>query len=162
MRFWFFVSSLCLISTLRAAAVGNVLEARKTDRGAIGFELQTVNGSLLDLYKDLHRHPELSFDEKETSKRVAAAFKQAGCEVTTGIGRLGVVGVLRNVVGPLTGPTILVRTDLDGLPVKEQTGLSYASSVITTDSQGNEVPVMHACGHDVHMACAVGTAQVLA
>jgi hippurate hydrolase len=113
--------------------------------------------SLLSLYKELHSHPELSFQEENTSKRIAAEFRKAGCEVTIGIGGYGVVGVLRN--GP--GPTVLVRTDLDGLPVKEQTGLPYASTATMKDLQGNEVPVMHACGHDIHMSCAVGTARVL-
>jgi amidohydrolase len=127
-------------------------------RPLVDAQVKQESGSLLALYKDLHRHPELSFAEKETSKRIAEELRQAGCEVTTGIGRYGVVGVFRN--GP--GPTVLVRTDLDGLPVKEQTGLSYASTVTSKDAQGVDVPVMHACGHDLHMSCAVGTARALA
>src|SRR4051794_19764004 len=101
-------------------------------RPLVDAQVKQESGSLLALYKDLHRHPELSFAEKETSKRIAEELRQAGCEVTTGIGRYGVVGVFRN--GP--GPTVLVRTDLDGLPVKEQTGLSYASTVTSKDAQG--------------------------
>lgn len=112
---------------------------------------------LVALYKHLHEHPELSFHEVETSKRVAQELRDAGAEVTEGIGKLGVVGVLKNGAGP----TVLVRSDLDGLPVKEQTGLDYASKQTTTDDEGKTVPVMHACGHDVHMTCLVGTARWL-
>lgn len=114
--------------------------------------------ALLALYKHLHSHPELSFQEVKTAERIAAELRKVGADVTTGVGKLGVVGVLRN--GP--GPTILVRTDLDALPVTEETGLPYASRVKTTDSAGKEVGVMHACGHDMHMACLVGAARWLA
>src|SRR3989454_878460 len=113
---------------------------------------------VLELYKHLHTHPELSFQEEKTSARVAEALRSAGYEVTTGVGRYGVVGILRNK----SGPTVLIRTDMDGLPVKEQTGLPYASTVTAKDPQGNEVPVMHACGHDMTMPCVVGAARVLA
>jgi hippurate hydrolase len=119
---------------------------------------QKESSSLLELYKHLHSNPELSFKEEKTSGRIAEEFKKAGYEVTTGVGGFGVVGIMRNG----DGPTVLVRTDLDALPVKEQTGLPFASTVLTKDAQGNEVPVMHACGHDIHMACAVGAARVLA
>ena len=127
-------------------------------RAAIDAQVKKETASLLSLYKELHSHPELSFQEQATSKRIAEEFKKAGCDVTTSVGQYGVVGVLRNG----RGPNILVRTDLDALPVKEQTGLPYASTVVTKDLQGNEVPVMHACGHDIHMSCAVGVARVLA
>ncbi|HYV27490.1 MAG TPA: amidohydrolase [Candidatus Eisenbacteria bacterium] len=110
------------------------------------------------LYKDLHTHPELSYHEEKTAARIAAELKQAGFDVTTKVGGHGVVGVLRNG----TGPTILLRTDLDALPVKEQTGLPYASKVRATDDKGNEVDVMHACGHDAHMTVFIGTARLLA
>ncbi|HEX8202516.1 MAG TPA: amidohydrolase [Isosphaeraceae bacterium] len=113
---------------------------------------------LLGLYRHLHTHPELSFREVETSRRIAEELRKAGAEVTTGVGKLGVVGVLRN--GP--GPTVLVRTDLDALPVTEATGLPYASRATATDDDGNPVGVMHACGHDVHMTSLVGTARWLA
>src|SRR6266576_5312175 len=112
---------------------------------------------LFELYKHLHTHPELSLHEEKTGERVAIELKQAGLEVTTGVGGYGVVGVLRNG----NGPTVLVRTDLDALPVKEQTGLPYASQARAVDDQGNEVDVMHACGHDVHMAVFAGTARLL-
>src|SRR5258708_23266398 len=114
--------------------------------------------TLFEFYKDLHTHPELSFQEEQTSARVAAECRKAGFEVTTGVGKHGVVAVLRNG----GGPTVLLRTDMDALPVKEQTGLPYASTATTLDDKGDQVPVMHACGHDAHMACAAGTARILA
>ena len=112
---------------------------------------------LEQLYRDLHAHPELSYHEEKTAAQIAAGLKQAGFDVTTNVGGHGVVGVLRNG----SGPTILLRTDLDALPVKEQTGLPYASKVRTTDDKGNEVDVMHACGHDAHMTVFLGTARLL-
>ncbi len=109
------------------------------------------------LYFDLHRHPELSFHEQRTAATLADGLRKLGFEVTTGVGKLGVVGVLKN--GP--GPTVMLRTELDALPVKEQTGLAYASQVTTHNESGVEVPVMHACGHDVHMSAWMGTATLL-
>ncbi|MFM1768529.1 MAG: hypothetical protein RJA22_1058 [Verrucomicrobiota bacterium] len=114
--------------------------------------------SLEALYREWHAHPELSFQERETARRLAAELRRAGAEVTEGVGRHGVVGVMRN--GP--GPVVLVRADLDALPVREETGLPYASTVRATNDAGLEVPVMHACGHDMHMTSLVGTARVLA
>ncbi len=114
--------------------------------------------SLFELYKHLHSHPELSFQETQSAARLADELRKAGCEVTTGVGKGGVVAVLRNG----DGPTVLLRADMDALPVKEQTGLPYASTVTAKDAQGNEVPVMHACGHDIHMTWLVGAARVLA
>ena len=111
----------------------------------------------LGLYIHLHTHPELSYQEVKTAARLAAELKRAGAKVTTGVGKLGVVGLIEN--GP--GPVVLVRTDMDALPVVEQTGLPYASKVKARDSQGREVGVMHACGHDVHMTCFIGTARWL-
>ncbi|GAB3479188.1 amidohydrolase [Nocardiopsis coralliicola] len=109
-------------------------------------------------YVDLHKNPELSHQEYRTSSAVAEWLRNAGFEVETGIGGTGVVGVLRNG----DGPTVMLRADMDALPVEEQTGLPYASTARGTDESGNEVPVMHACGHDVHTACLVGTADLLA
>ncbi len=117
-----------------------------------------IYASLETLYKYLHTHPELSFEEEQTAARMAKELKSLGFEVTTKVGVTGVVGVLKN--GP--GPTVLVRTDMDALPVTEATGLPYASKVRTRDKDGNEVGVMHACGHDMHMTCWVGTARALA
>ena len=110
------------------------------------------------LYKHLHTHPELSYQENETSGRMAAELKQAGAEVTSNVGKLGVVGVLKNGEGPV----VLVRTDMDALPVVEETGRAYASRQKATDKAGRSVGVMHACGHDVHMTCFIGTARWLA
>src|SRR5947207_8023395 len=113
---------------------------------------------LFELYKHLHTHPELSLHEEKTGQRVADELKKAGLEVTARVGGHGVVGVLRNG----SGPTILVRTDLDALPVKELTGLPYASRARAVDDTGSEVDVMHACGHDVHMTVFAGTSRLLA
>lgn len=113
--------------------------------------------SLIGLYQHLHANPELSFHEEKTSQRMAEEMRKIGLDVTEKIGGWGVVAVLKN--GP--GKTILVRTDLDALPVREITGLPFASKVKTKDDLGNEVSVMHACGHDMHMTCWVGTARAL-
>jgi amidohydrolase len=122
---------------------------------AISVAAQTP---LEELYRWFHTHPELSFAEKETSKRFASELRAAGFEVTENVGGFGVVAVLRNG----DGPTVLFRSDLDALPVKEQTGLAFASAITTKDDTGNEVSVMHACGHDVHMTSLVGTARAMA
>lgn len=113
---------------------------------------------LVDLYKGLHGSPELSLMEEKTAAKMAKELESLGFEVTAKVGLHGVVGVLKN--GP--GPTVLVRTDMDGLPVIEQTGVPYASKVLVRDKSGREVGTMHACGHDVHMTCWAGTARVLA
>jgi len=113
--------------------------------------------SLVSLYHDLHANPELSLHEVETAARIAKELRDAGFEVTEKIGGHGLVGVLNNGEGPV----IMVRTDLDGLPVKEQTGAAYASTKIVKDDLGRELNVMHACGHDVHMASFIGTARAL-
>lgn len=112
---------------------------------------------LLELYRDLHRAPELSFQERNTAKRLADELRSLGIEVTEGVGGHGIVGVLRNG----EGPTVLLRTDMDALPVREQTGKPYASQVTSTDDSGQTVPVMHACGHDVHMTVFIGTVRQL-
>lgn len=123
-------------------------------RDAISADLPYVQ----NLYVDLHKSPELSFQEARSAARMAAELKKAGFkDVTTGVGGHGVVGVLKNG----EGPTLLIRADMDALPVKEQTGLPYASTVMTKDETGTDVPVMHACGHDVHMSAWVGTARRL-
>jgi amidohydrolase len=125
---------------------------------AVTKKLDAELPSLLDLYKSIHAHPELSLQEEKTAARLAEELKSLGFEVTTGVGGTGIVGVLKNG----SGPTVLVRTDMDGLPVVEQTGLPYASKVRARDRFGNDVGVMHACGHDMHMASWLGTARVLA
>lgn len=110
------------------------------------------------LFEHFHRHPELSFLEHETAKRLAAELEKAGFEVTTGVGETGVVAMMTNG----EGPTVLVRADMDGLPVEEASGLPYASTATQVNRRGEEVPVMHACGHDVHITSLVGTARRLA
>jgi len=113
--------------------------------------------SLDALYKHLHTNPELSYEEEKTALRMAKELKTLGFEVTQNVGGHGVVGVLKNG----DGPTVLVRTDMDALPIIEKTELAYASKVLTRDKEGKEVGIMHACGHDMHMTCWVGTARVL-
>lgn len=112
---------------------------------------------LIDLYKHLHRHPELSHQEAATAAKLTQEMRDLGFEVTTNVGGHGIVCVFRNG----DGPTIMVRTDLDALPVTEKTGLPYASEVVARGRDGLPVGVMHACGHDMHMTCWVGTAKVL-
>ncbi len=109
------------------------------------------------LYRELHQNPELSFEEANTAARIAAELDALGFDVTTGFGGHGVVAVLLNGAGP----TVMIRADLDALPIEEQTGLEYASRTQAADRDGNPVSVMHACGHDVHMTVLVGTARRL-
>ncbi|WP_347813899.1 amidohydrolase [Allobranchiibius sp. GilTou38] len=109
-------------------------------------------------YRHLHQHPELSHQESATAARVDERLRDSGYDVTTGIGGTGVVGVLRNG----DGPRVLLRADMDALPVEEDTGLDYASTVTTTDAEGDTVPVMHACGHDVHVTALLGAAALMA
>ena len=113
---------------------------------------------LVRLYRDIHAHPELAFQEKRTAALVAARLRDLGYDTTTGVGRTGVVGVRTNGAGP----TVLLRADMDALPVQEQTGLDYASIARGTDGDGTEVPLMHACGHDMHVTCLLGAAAELA
>ncbi|MCU0377521.1 MAG: amidohydrolase [Bacteroidales bacterium] len=109
------------------------------------------------MYRDLHQNPELSFQEFRTALKMAEGLKKLGFDVTTGVGGNGVVGVMKNG----TGPVIMLRTDLDALPVKEATGLPYASKVTVLDLNGTETPVMHACGHDLHMTVWWGTLNTI-
>src|SRR5690348_16416995 len=124
-----------------------------------------VLGSLGDLlpdlesvYKDIHAHPELSMQETRTAGIAADRLRAGGYEVTTGVGKTGVVGLLRNG----EGPGVMLRADMDALPVQEATGLPYASNVTANDSSGKTVPVMHACGHDMHVAWLIGAATLFA
>ena len=127
----------------RKAAVGQIIDA----------ELKSLDA----LYKQLHSFPELSYEEEKTAARLAKELKTLGFEVTTDVGGHGIVGILKNG----EGPTVLVRTDMDALPIIEKTGVPYASKVLTRDKEGREVGIMHACGHDMHMTCWTGTARVL-
>lgn len=121
-------------------------------------EVDSVYPESHDFYLDIHEHPELSGHEVQTAAKLAADLRKAGYEVTEHVGNTGVVAILKN--GP--GPTIMLRTELDALPVEEKTGLPYASKVHMKDDAGHDVPVMHACGHDLHMASLLGTAEVMA
>jgi len=120
-------------------------------------DLPTLLPDLESVYKDIHSHPELSMQENRTAGIAADRLRTAGYEVTTGVGKTGVVGVLRNG----DGPTIMLRADMDALPVREATDLPYASNV-STDQDGKSVPVMHACGHDMHVTWLIGAAALLA
>jgi hippurate hydrolase len=119
--------------------------------------LDAIYPDLEKLYLDLHQNPELSFHEEKTAAKMADRLRALGFEVTTGVAKTGVVGILRNG----KGPTVMLRTDLDALPVEEKTGLPYASKVTTTDDAGETVHVMHACGHDLHMTSWIGAATLL-
>ncbi len=121
-------------------------------------EIDAVYPAAHDLYLDLHQSPELSSHETQTASKLAARLRALGYEVTESVGGTGVVAILKNGAGP----TIMLRTELDALPVEEKTGLPYASKVHAKDDSGHDVPVMHACGHDLHMAALVATADIMA
>jgi amidohydrolase len=121
-------------------------------------EVDAIFPDIDALYVDLHRNPELAFQEIQTSAKLAARVKALGFDVTTGVGKTGVVAVLRNGAGP----TVMLRTELDALPVEEKTGLPFASTVVVKNAAGQPTPVMHACGHDLHMAAWAGTARLMA
>src|SRR5437764_4911490 len=152
-RFFSILSVLTLVSALATA--------QQTPQSLADAELP----SLLAIYKDVHTHPELSGHEERTAAIVAKELRAVGCDVTENFGKYdkpnlkcyGVIGVMKNG----EGATVLVRTDMDALPVKEETGLPYASKVNTKNDSGQEVCVMHACGHDAHIAAFIGTARAL-
>ena len=148
-------SSVVTIATLLIAIAPS---ARSAAPSSELEGLDDIYPSLDALYRDLHQNPELSSHEERTAGKLAAHMRALGYEVTEHVGGFGVVAVLKNG----TGPTLMVRTDMDALPVREQTGLPYASAVTTTNDSGQTVSVMHACGHDVHMTSWVGAAALLA
>lgn len=145
----------------RIRAIGGALALTLAAQPALADDLrsdvQADMPALMELYRDLHANPELSFEEVRTSKKLAEIARQLGFEVTEGVGKTGVVAVMRNG----EGPTVMLRADMDGLPVIEQTGLPYASKVTATPASGVTTGVMHACGHDTHMTAWVGAAQLL-
>src|SRR5882757_4784204 len=155
MKIRWLLLSLTILSALS-------LFAQQTPQSMADAELP----SLLGIYKDIHTHPELSGYEERTAALIAKELRAAGCRVTEHLGKYensklkgyGVVGVMKNG----DGPTVLVRTDMDALPVEEETGLPYASKAVTKNDEGKDVHVMHACGHDAHMAAFIGTARALA
>jgi amidohydrolase len=120
--------------------------------------LDSMMKPLEHLYRDLHAHPELSGQENRTAAKAAEQLEWAGSKVSTGIGGTGVVGVLRNG----DGPTVMLRADMDALPIKEESGLPYASTATAIDSRGEKIPVMHACGHDMHVTWLAGATKLLA
>jgi len=121
-------------------------------------EVESVFPEAKAFYLDLHLSPELSSHETQTAAKLAARLRSAGYDVTERVGGTGIVAILKNGAGP----TIMLRTELDALPVEEKTGLPYASKVHTKDDAGRDVPVMHACGHDLHMASLLATAEIMA
>jgi hippurate hydrolase len=125
---------------------------------SLSREVQGVYPDAYKLYVNLHQNPELSSHETQTAATLAARLKSLGYDVTEKVGGTGIVATMKNGAGP----TVMLRTELDALPVQEKTGLAYASQVTAADDSGKEVPVMHACGHDVHMASLVGAAEVMA
>jgi amidohydrolase len=142
------VAALVVVTTMSSPAAADPL------RDAVARDMP----SLIQLYRHLHANPELSMQEVKTSAKLAAEAKKLGFDVTTGVGKTGVVAVMRN--GP--GPVVMLRADMDALPVVEQTGLPYASKVRGVSRAGGETGIMHACGHDTHMTAWVGTARRLA
>lgn len=121
-------------------------------------QVNAVYPEVESLYLDLHRTPELAMHEQQTAAKLAERVKALGYEVTTGVGSTGIVAVLRNG----TGRTVLLRTDMDALPIEEKTALPFASRVVVKSDSGVSIPVMHACGHDIHMSSWVGTAKLMA
>jgi amidohydrolase len=150
---------LHVIVPLLAMIATHVVAADSTpDVGQVVPEFPTIQPGLEALYRDLHQHPELAFHEVRTADTLAKRLKSLGYEVTTGVGKTGIVAILRN--GP--GPVVMLRAELDALPVEEKTGLAFASKATTQNDAGVTVPVAHACGHDLHMAGWLGTATVMA
>ena len=137
-----------VIALLAAAPAGSQTNA----------EINAYFSDLQTLYQDLHRNPELAFQEVQTAAKLAARLRALGYDVTTGVGRTGIVGILKNGAGP----TVMLRTELDALPIAEKTGAPFASTVVTKNLAGATVPVMHACGHDLHMTAWSGTAKWMA
>ena len=149
------------IASLRlAAAVAAIatLAATPSLANDLRTDLEADMPGLMELYRDLHAHPELSFEEHRTAALLAQRMRDLGFDVTEGVGQTGVVSVMRNGEGPV----VMLRADMDGLPVIEQTGLPYASTQKAVPASGVETGVMHACGHDTHMAGFIGAAQLLA
>src|SRR5438067_3332471 len=153
------IRSFSILSVL--TLVSALATAQQTPQSLADAELP----SLLAIYKDVHTHPELSGHEERTASIIAKELRAAGCQVTEHLGKYenpklkgcGVVAVMKNG----DGPTVLVRTDMDALPVEEETGLPYASKAVAKNDEGKDVHVMHACGHDSHIAAFIGTARAL-
>ncbi len=144
-----FLNKMTMVSTALVLATSVPVHAN--------IEVKERLPELEKIYLDLHQSPELSFSEKETGKKIAKQLKKLGFTVTDEVGGYGVVGILKNG----DGPTVMIRTDTDGLPIIEETGVPYASKVTVVNKEGAQVGVMHGCGHDIHMTSFIGTAQHL-
>src|SRR5271163_4508427 len=145
-------AKVMLLAVLTTAAYAQAPSSQAlSSQAPSSKEVETVYPDAHALYLDLHEHPELSSHEVQTAAKLAAHLRSAGYDVTEHVGGTGVVAILKNGAGP----TIMLRTELDALPVEEKTGLDYASKVRTKNDAGQDVPVMHACGHDLHMASIV-------
>jgi len=147
-----------IILALMIVASAARAQTASSNNSSLTAEVNSVYPQVQTLYADLHQHPELSSHEVNTAAKLASQLRALGYAVTEHVGGSGVVALLRNGAGP----TIMLRTELDALPVEEKTGLPYASKVRTKDDAGHDVAVMHACGHDIHMAALVGTAEIMA
>src|SRR3954463_11863508 len=150
------VRSLLFACAAALAATGAQARDMARDKAAIAASLDKSYAHLDALYKDIHQHPELGFQETRTAAKLAAEMRALGFEVTEHVGGTGLVAIFKN--GP--GPLVMVRTEMDALPLEEKTGLPYASHAVQTYN-GKPTPVDHACGHDIHMAAWVGAAQQL-
>jgi amidohydrolase len=146
------------LSGLKALLLIAALVTSSYGQDSPSKEVDSVYPDAQALYVDIHQHPELSSHESQTAAKLATRLRSIGYEVTEHVGGTGVVAILKNGAGPV----VMLRTELDALPVEENTGLEYASRVRTKDDAGRDVPVMHACGHDLHMAAIVGTAAIMA
>jgi hippurate hydrolase len=150
-------AALGAVLSVALGATAHVFAAPSDLRDAVKARVDAEYASLETIYKNLHTHPELSFMEFKTAALVAAELRKLGFEVTEKVGNTGVVGVLKNGAGP----TVLLRGDMDGLPVKEATGVAYSSTDVVKDLAGRDQPAMHACAHDSHVTNLIGTARVL-
>src|SRR5215510_13573256 len=144
---------LCGLAILAVAVHASVAAQR-----SVAVDVDAIYPDIETLYKDLHRNPELAFQETQTVAKLSARLKALGYEVTTGVGKTGIVAIMKNGAGP----TVMLRTELDALPVAEKTGLPFASTVTTKNTAGQLVSGMHACGHDIHMSAWAGTARIMA
>src|SRR6218665_452401 len=149
---------LMIAASLAALAAQMPAQAQTQDRALRDAVARDYSANLAALFDHFHRNPELSGRETNTAARMAQELRALGYEVTTGVGGTGVVAVLRNGAGP----TVMLRADMDGLPLEERSGVANPSRVHQADAAGNQQPVMHACGHDVHITAMVGTARQLA
>lgn len=150
-------TTLLLLLLFAIESIAKETPATSSDQLAKAWSAEHI-AEITELYRELHQTPELSFEEEKTATRMASELRALGVDVKTGVGGHGVVGVLRNG----DGNTLMLRADMDALPVAEETGVPYASKVVTKNERGQSVGVMHACGHDIHMSNLVGVARMLA